>query len=182
MKLLSLDPGIRWFGFAVLEVKANTLSCLTAGIINASHIKYNTTDRIVKIFTKLESLVEEHTPVVIASEDLFLKCARNIKPMKVLSMLAGIIHLLSGLYGVTLYTYTVSRLRSLAFGVATCDKADAREYIIKMGLISEDYFIKRSGNPIYDITDAIAVGLACFEDRNIEIKHVKRFKESQYIF
>ena len=67
MKILSIDPGLRKTGFAVLEKKENQddIKALTFGVIKSSP-KLNQSSCLVNINDELSNIIKDYKPEVCA--------------------------------------------------------------------------------------------------------------------
>ena len=65
MKILSIDPGLRKTGFAVIERKENqdTIKALTFGVIRNQQ-KFLQSASLVNIRKELDSVIEKYKPEV----------------------------------------------------------------------------------------------------------------------
>ena len=71
MKILSIDPGLRKTGFAVLEKKENQddIKALTFGVIKSSP-KLNQSSCLVNINDELSNIIKDYKPEVCAVESV----------------------------------------------------------------------------------------------------------------
>ncbi len=152
MKILGIDPGFDKLGYAFLFVREGEVEKVESGLIKTS-VKASISERIRKIYSKLEGLFEKQNPEVIVMEDLFL--FKNKKTVIQVAQLQGAILLLASQKGIRVKILSPLQIKKAITGYGRADKK-AVEKMLYLTLPLE----KRKRED--DETDAIACALAGF--------------------
>ncbi len=149
MVVLGIDPGYGRLGYAILEKKKDNL--LDCGCVETNS-KEKYTNRIKKIATKIESLIEKYKPNVLVIEKLFF--TSNQKTALQVSEVKGIILYLAIKNGLKILELTPLQVKSHLCGDGRADKKQIQKMV--------DMVLKLDKKPKYDDTyDAIALCLSC---------------------
>jgi crossover junction endodeoxyribonuclease RuvC len=70
LRVLGIDPGTRRLGWGVVERNGLKLRGIAAGVV-ALDPKTALCDRLARAFDQIEAMIEDHSPDVIAVEDIF---------------------------------------------------------------------------------------------------------------
>jgi crossover junction endodeoxyribonuclease RuvC len=149
MRILGLDPGSSRTGFGLIESHAGRLISLGYGVIapprNASFL-----ERLPLLASRLETLVRDHRPDVIAAEDVFL--ARNARVALKLGHVRGIALLPALAAGIPVHEYAPRLIKKSVTGYGGAEKEQVRRMVrLLLGLGTQA--------PALDASDALAVAI-----------------------
>ena len=151
MKILSIDPGLRKTGFAVIERKENqdTIKALTFGVIRNQQ-KSLQSACLVNIRNELDSVIEKYKPEVCAVESVIYvqsyKTAITMGAARAAAIIAATHH------GIPVYEYAPKRIKQAVVGKGAAKKEQVAFMIRSLLSLKE--------TPTSDAADAIGVGLA----------------------
>ncbi len=148
MKIIGLDPGLRYCGFGIIDVEGNQMKLVTHNIIK---VPTNITieKRLAVLFTELKSIFEIYKPQEASLEQIFFNS--NAQTSMLLGMARGVIALIPGIFNIPLYEYAPKTIKQATVGFGNADK----EQIKKMVCIILNY-----RNPITaDEADALAAAI-----------------------
>ena len=152
MKILGIDPGYDRLGIAVIEKSAKTKEAVLFSDCLQTSSKNDIYKRFKEIGAKIESVLDEYQPDVLAIETLFI--TKNQKTAMRVSEVRGIIIYAAAKRDIPVHEYSPMQVKTSVTGDGTSDK----ERMIKMvGLL-----VKLPKKKIIDDEyDAIAVALTC---------------------
>lgn len=132
MRILGIDPGTGILGFGVVDVKANTFSLVTAGVIKTpAHTPLD--ERLVEIYDGLCEIIAETKPDVLSIEKLFF--ARNVTTAMSVSHARGVAILAGKKAGLSYAEYTPLQIKQTITGYGKADKKQMQEMIrMQLGL------------------------------------------------
>ena len=70
MRILGIDPGTRIVGYGVIDVEGNSIKPVEFGVVRTK-AKDDFPMRLRTIFEKLCLVIDEHSPEVMATEEIF---------------------------------------------------------------------------------------------------------------
>lgn len=148
MKILGIDPGSRFCGYAILDVNKNKSNLIEAGLIKIkpSKLQY----QISELCEGLDLIFKAHKFDEVAIEDIFF--AYNPKTVLKLAQFRGALSLkILQVHG-NFAEYTPLQIKKTVTGKAKATKEQVAFMVRRLLGISKDI------KPL-DITDAIAVAL-----------------------
>ena len=153
MKVLSIDPGLRKTGFAVLERKdnQNSIKALTFGIVK-SPTKLSQSECLVNINGELNEIIKSFNPDVCAVESVIY--VQSYKTAITLGAARGAGIIAAASKGIPIFEYAPKRVKQAVVGKGAAKKEQVAFMIRALLSLSE--------TPPSDAADAIAVGLAHF--------------------
>ena len=153
MKVLSIDPGLRKTGFAVLERKDNqdSIKALTFGIVK-SQTKLSQSECLVNINGELNEVIKSFNPDVCAVESVIY--VQSYKTAITLGAARGAGIIAAASRGIPIFEYAPKRVKQAVVGKGAAKKEQVSFMIRALLSLSE--------TPPSDAADAIAVGLAHF--------------------
>lgn len=161
MKILSIDPGLRKTGFAVIERKENkdAIKALTYGVIRNQQ-KSLQSACLVNIRNELNSVIEKYKPEVCAVESVIYvqsyKTAITMGAARAAAIIAAAHH------GIPVYEYAPKRIKQAVVGRGAAKKEQVAFMIRSLLSLKE--------TPNSDAADAIGVGLAhLYTSKGIDI-------------
>lgn len=148
MVILGIDPGSYTTGYAFLEKEGDLVPrVLEYGTVSAKS-RDAFEDRLVKITTDLEALIEEYNPTVFSMESAFF--AKNVHSAMILGHVRGAIIVICRRRGMDFFEYSP---RSVKLAV-TGDGAASKEKVAHM--VTARLGIPKSEAKL-DATDALAI-------------------------
>ena len=134
MKIIGIDPGTGILGFGVIEVKRNTFSMITAGVITTpAHTPLD--ERLEDIFDGLTEIIAETKPDVMSIEKLFF--AQNVTTAMSVSHARGVAMLTGRKAGLPIAEYTPLEIKQTLTGYGRADKKQMQEMVkVQLGLQS----------------------------------------------
>ena len=134
MKIIGIDPGTGILGFGVIEVKRNTVSMITAGVITTpAHTPLD--ERLEDIFDGLTEIIAETKPDVMSIEKLFF--AQNVTTAMSVSHARGVAMLTGRKAGLPIAEYTPLEIKQTLTGYGRADKKQMQEMVkVQLGLQS----------------------------------------------
>lgn len=149
MVILGIDPGSITTGYAFLQVDGNEFSVLQYGVLHVS-ASDALENRLLKIVTGLEELLEKYHPQALAMEGVFF--AKNAKSALVLGHIRGAILVACRKRGMTFNEYPPSLVKQAVTG----DGSASKEHVANM--VFARLGIEPGDLPL-DASDALAIAL-----------------------
>ena len=149
MVILGIDPGSITTGYAFLDACGTDFRVLSYGVIHAP-ASGALEDRLLKIVTKLEELVEQFRPQALAMEGVFF--AKNPKSALVLGHIRGAILVACRKRGMTYNEYPPRLVKQSITG----DGSASKEHVANM--VFARLGIEPGDLPL-DASDALAIAL-----------------------
>ena len=151
MKILGIDPGYDRVGIAIIEGATLVHSeCFSTSPKDDFH------KRLKEIGQKLNEIIKEFSPEVMAIESLFI--TKNQKTAMKVAEARGVIAYEASLKGIKIYEYSPPQIKVAVTGHGGSDKSQIIK-MIPLLLKSEKKNIKKDA--LDDEYDAIAVALTC---------------------
>tara|TARA_B110000014_G_scaffold264298_1_gene264735 strand:+ start:3673 stop:4185 length:513 start_codon:yes stop_codon:yes gene_type:complete len=153
VRILSIDPGLRKTGFAVIEREKNQdiIKALTFGVIRNPQ-KALQSSCLVNIRNELNSVIEKYEPKECAVESVIYvqsyKTAITMGAARAAAIIAAASH------SIPIYEYAPKRIKQAVVGKGAAKKEQVAFMIRSLLSLKE--------TPPSDAADAIAVGLAHF--------------------
>lgn len=148
MRVLGIDPGTRRTGWGVAERRRTKLVGVAAGVIRLRE-KDPLADRLEIVFDRLDALLDEHRPDVVAVEDVFY--AKHANAAIKLGHVRGVVLLLVAKRQLPLAEYPPALVKRTVAGRGAADKKQIARVVGAMLGLSE--------LPAEDATDALAIAI-----------------------
>jgi crossover junction endodeoxyribonuclease RuvC len=148
VKLLGIDPGLRFTGWGLLEVDGNRLRHLADGVI-ATDSAASVPDRLRVLYEGLAALIAEHRPDEAAVEETYVN--RNGTATLKLGYARGVALLAPALAGITVAEYAAKSVKLSVVGTGGADKAQVAMMVRRL---LPGATLKRA-----DASDALAVAI-----------------------
>jgi len=152
MRILGIDPGLRFTGYGVVDYRAMRPLLIDGGVIRLTP-KTPIADRLVELETELEAIVEEHRPEVCAVEQLYSHYAHP-RTAILMGHARGVILLVARRRGIRVEQYAANRVKQSVSGHGHASKGQMQRAIQSM------WNLKDPPEPP-DVADALAVALCC---------------------
>jgi crossover junction endodeoxyribonuclease RuvC len=147
MRVLGIDPGSRITGFGIVEAEAGALRHVDSGQIRLSD--YELAQRLRIIYRRLEAVIVEHRPQVMAVEKVFL--ARNPQSALVLGQARGAAIVAGAIHDLEVAEYTALQVKQSVVGKGKAAKQQVQHMVrVLLGL---------RGEPPTDCADALACAI-----------------------
>ena len=150
MRILGVDPGLRFTGYGLIDVNGSSVKLLEAGTI-APKTKDLIENRIYQIYKNLHDLVTEFHPDVLVLEKLYTHYQHPTTAC-ILGHARGVICLLCAQRQVRLVEHSVKRIRKALSGRGAASKVQTQ------GMVAHILNIDRN-TLTSDASDALALAL-----------------------
>ena len=119
MRLIGLDPGLRFTGWGVIEVEGNRLRHVAHGVIKVT-TEGSLSDRLRDLFEGVAAVVEAQRPLEAAVEETFV----NVNPGSTLKLgqARGVVLLAPARAGLPVYEYAANLVKKSVVGAGHADK------------------------------------------------------------
>ncbi len=148
VRILGIDPGLRFTGWGILEADGNRLRHLACGII-ATDSACSVPDRLRALHDQLQALIAQHTPQEAAVEETYVN--RNGAATLKLGYARGVALLVPALSGITVAEYGAKHVKLSVVGTGGADKDQVAMMVRRL---LPGATIKRA-----DASDALAVAI-----------------------
>jgi crossover junction endodeoxyribonuclease RuvC len=129
IRLLGLDPGLRFTGWGLIEVDGNRLRHLADGVI-ATDSDMSVPDRLCVLYAALARLIAEHRPAEAAVEETYVN--RNGAATLKLGYARGVALLAPALAGVKVTEYGAKSVKRAVVGTGGADKAQVADMVRRL--------------------------------------------------
>lgn len=146
--MLGIDPGSMVTGYGVIEEKDNRLLHIDNGGIFADSTT-NFPQRLKKIYERLEIIVKQFSPEVMAVENIFY--ARNVKVALTLAHCRGVVLLCAVHSGIEVCEYAPLEIKQAVAGYGRAGKKQIQKMVRTLLNLPEVAQI--------DASDALAVAI-----------------------
>lgn len=132
MRIIGIDPGTGILGFGVIDVTANKLTVVDAGVITTP--PYTPLDeRLEEIFDGLTGIIADTKPEVMSIEKLFF--ARNVTTAISVAHARGVAMLVGRKAKMPIAEYTPLQIKQTITGYGKADKKQVQEMVrVQLGL------------------------------------------------
>ncbi len=119
MRLIGLDPGLRFTGWGVIEVEGNRLRHVAHGVIKVT-TEGTLSDRLRDLFEGVAGVVEAQRPLEAAVEETFV----NVNPGSTLKLgqARGVVLLAPARAGLPVHEYAANLVKKSVVGAGHADK------------------------------------------------------------
>lgn len=157
MKVLGIDPGLALTGWAIVK-KKDQPKLVEYGCIKTTS-KKSSSERLSKIYSKLQKIIEKYQPEVVVLENLFFSA--NVKTALKVGEARGVIKICAALNNLPISEFTPLQIKNSITGYGRADKNQIQQMV--KALLN----LKEIPKPD-DAADAVAVALTyCFYKRNL---------------
>jgi len=156
IRIIAIDPGISITGYGVLEKRDDEIIVLDAGIIkNPSH--RSPAQKLARIHSVVGGLIDRYLPRGLVLEDVFYH--KNIRSTLTLGEVRGVCSLAAAQRDIPVSTYAARRVKKAVVGNGAADKSQVQKMV--------QVLLKLEEPPAsLDISDALALGITYFQDKN----------------
>jgi len=153
MKILGIDPGYERIGIAIIDKNKGEKERLIFSECFKTSKEINFEERILLIGKKIEEIIKEHKPEILAIETLFLNT--NQKTVMHVSEARGVIIYEAMKNNLGLFEATPPQIKIATTGYGRADKKDVLKMVRLLIKIDEN---KKSDDEL----DAIAIALTAY--------------------
>lgn len=148
MRVLGLDPGLRFTGWGVIDVQDNRLTFVEAGVIESTD-KAPLPQRLLEIENGLVTVLDFYKPTEAAVEETFV----NVNPESTLKlgMARGVVLMAPARLGIKVGQYSANHVKKAVVGVGHADKQQVQAMVKR--ILPKADFEKA------DAADALAVAI-----------------------
>ncbi|HCP01861.1 MAG TPA: crossover junction endodeoxyribonuclease RuvC [Rhodospirillaceae bacterium] len=125
MRLLGVDPGLRFTGWGVVDMDGNRLRHVANGVVRSG--KGELAHRLVRLHRGLEEVIEAHRPDSAAVEETFVN--RDGQSTLKLGQARGIALLVPALAGIPVSEYAANSVKKSVVGYGHADKGQVGHMI-----------------------------------------------------
>lgn len=150
MRILGIDPGLRYTGFGVIDTLSNSdAKYISSGVIETVSIDA-LPERMKTILLGLQEVINEYKPDLVSIEKVFV----NVNPQStlLLGQARGAAISACVLLDLPVYEYTALQVKQAVVGYGHAEKEQVQKMVM--------HFLKLSGKPRSDASDALACALA----------------------
>ena len=155
MIICGIDPGTRFTGYGVLEIKGNQVSYLAHGTICPKGD--DLPQRLKTVHLGIAEVLERFSPEEVAVETSFY--AKNAQTALKLGQVRGVIVLAASLLDIPVFEYTPTEVKKATCGYGRADKDQISQMVSAL--------LKMPKIKSHDATDALAVGICHSSSRKI---------------
>jgi len=148
IKLLGIDPGLRFTGWGLIEADGNRLRHIADGVIGTDG-DASVPERLKALHDALVALIAEHRPQEAAVEETYVN--RNGTATLKLGYARGVALLAPALHGIKVVEYGAKAVKSAVVGTGGADKTQVAMMVRRL---LPGATIKRA-----DAADALAVAI-----------------------
>ncbi len=129
IRLLGLDPGLRFTGWGIIDVDGNRLRHLADGVIGTDS-DTSVPDRLRVLYEALMKLIAEHRPLEAAVEETYVN--RNGAATLKLGYARGVALLAPALAGLKVAEYGAKTVKRAVVGTGNADKNQVGDMVRRL--------------------------------------------------
>jgi crossover junction endodeoxyribonuclease RuvC len=130
MRVLGIDCGTEYTGYGVVELAdSGRLVCLTCGAVKLS-ARDPMAQRLSKIFSSLQEIIQAHRPDRVAIEDVFY--ALNVKSALKLGQVRGVAMMAAAVSGLEVSEYAPLSIKSAVVGYGRAEKQQVQQMVTRL--------------------------------------------------
>lgn len=130
LRVLGIDPGLTRCGVGVVDVRADRSATLVHVGVVRSDAAAPIHERLAAIAAGLRSIVDEHSPDVVAVERVFAQ--QNRQTVMGTAQASGIALLIAGERGLPAATHTPSEVKAAITGYGAADKRQVQTMVARV--------------------------------------------------
>lgn len=147
MRILGIDPGSRFTGYGIIEVRGDRVACITHGVIKTGGGEFP--ERLGIIFSGIQDLIREHLPDEAAVESVFI--SRNPNSALKLGQARGAAVCAAIANGLVVSEYSPRTVKQAIVGRGGADKVQVQHMVAVLLQVQQEM--------AEDAADALAVAL-----------------------
>lgn len=127
--ILGVDPGLTRCGFGVVVANGQQVRFVDAGVIRTP-TDAPIEQRLLAVWTGLESLIEQHRPDAMAVERVYAQL--NVRTVMGTAQVSGLALTLASLRGIPVATYTPTEMKAAITGSGRAEKAQITNMVQRL--------------------------------------------------
>lgn len=151
MKILGLDPGLAYTGYAIIKKEKNNIEVIKYGCLN-TQAGEKIENRLNNIFKKLNKIINQYNPDKMAAENLYL--CKNVSSAFKVGQTKGIINLAAAKKKIPIFEYTPLQIKQAITGYGRASKSQVQK------MLKSILKLKKIPTPDH-ASDALAVAYCC---------------------
>ena len=148
-RILGVDPGTNFLGYAVIEVKKNKISLLTIGVVSMKHLASHQL-KLKKIFERLQEIIRNYSPDEMSIEAPFY--GKNVQSMLKLGRAQGVAIAAGITVGVHITEYAPKKIKQSITGNGNASKKQVAAMLVNI-------LDQKLDTKYLDSTDALAAAI-----------------------
>jgi crossover junction endodeoxyribonuclease RuvC len=152
VRILGIDPGLEVTGYAVLDTTGADTTIVDAGVIRTNR-RHELAKRLAVLSKELKELMDEHTPDVLAVEELYSHY-RFPRTGILMGHARGVILQAAADAGMKVMAYSATRVKKSIAGNGQASKQQVQR------AVKQHFKLKKLPTPA-DVADALAIGVCC---------------------
>ena len=129
-RILGVDPGLTRCGVGLIDLAAGRKVNLVSVDVFRSEPSEELSARIASIGNRIEALITEHKPDVIAIERVYADV--NVRSVMGTAQISGVVLLLAKRYGLPISMHTPTEVKAAVTGSGKADKAQVGNMVAKI--------------------------------------------------
>ena len=154
-RILGIDPGSRYTGFGVLDFVGDRPCYVASGTIRSPDGAFP--DRLKKIFSSVNDIVEQYRPDVVAIESVFM--AKNAGSALKLGHARSAALCATFAFDVDVHEYAPREIKLAVVGTGSASKEQVQHMVVSL--------LQLDGKPAADAADALAAALCHGHQRRL---------------
>jgi len=134
MIVTGIDPGLARLGYGVIRVDRGTVAPVCYGCIE-TRAGTRPAERLLEIYTGLQSLFDRYPPDALAMEKLFF--SKNVTSAMGVSEVRGVVLLAAEQHQIPVTEYTPNQIKQAITGSGWADKAQVQQMIQRLLRLDE---------------------------------------------
>ena len=148
MRLIGIDPGLQRTGWGIIDVEANRLRAVAAGVVRSTAGR-GLAERLAELYTGLSAVIVTWQPAAAAVEETFVN--KNPTSTLKLGLARGVVLLVPALAGLPVAEYPANLIKKSVVGAGHAGKEQVQMMVRMLlpGCLTETA----------DAADALAVAI-----------------------
>lgn len=164
-RLLGIDPGTNFLGFAVIEVEGKKMKVLELGVVKLALLEDHQ-KKLKKIFERIQLIIKTYQPKEMAIEAPFF--GKNVQSMLKLGRAQGVAIAAAATLDIPVTEYSPRKIKQSVSGNGNASKEQVA------AMLSNVFKIDMSKHTL-DATDALATAACHFYQSNSVLGGSKRY-------
>jgi len=164
-RILGIDPGTNFLGYAVIETKKNKISLLTIGVVSMKHLSSHQL-KLKKIFERLQEIIRGYQPHEMAVEAPFY--GKNVQSMLKLGRAQGVAIAAGITLGVEITEYSPKKIKQSVTGNGNASKEQVAAMLVNI-------LDQKLDTEYLDSTDALAAAICHHYQSNSVLGKGKKY-------
>lgn len=124
--VMGIDPGLASTGFGVVGVAGGRMRAIDGGVVESPADEAGA-DRLARIHSSLEELIDWHGPTAVALEDLYF--GKNVRSAIAVGQARGVVMLAAAQRGVPCFDYTPQAVKMAVCGSGSAAKRQVQRMV-----------------------------------------------------